>query len=142
MFINLAAAQRIFPLVKVLKIWKMGKHCVCVRYRSQGLICNTIVSITVFLNEAKELREKGAQKVEVFQFTHARRDSLFLTSSDSWETTYHTSRAKCSCQDWQTQNEVGNGFGRSVCKHQIAVAYKLGYSSFAEWAKNNFVVNR
>jgi hypothetical protein len=130
MFINKAAAKRLFPLVRIVAVWRMGKHSVCIRYSCKGLTCNTIVSAKLFLQDAKATREAAAKQVNSFPIP----GEGFVTWSEGGKDRYKTNKQKCTCADWEGQQLRGNGFGRPVCKHQIAIANKLGFGSFKEWA--------
>jgi hypothetical protein len=142
MFISIAAATRLFPLVKVLKIWKLSKWQVCIRYSCKGMVCNTIVKASRFLEDAKDRRTEASKTVTVTGWggklsTSGRvlkPSEFYITQTGKDGERYNTYKTSCTCKDWQRQKSLGNGFGRPVCKHQIAVATSLGFLSYKDWA--------
>ena len=144
MFVSKAAATRILKadpsITKLGTIWEVRelKNAVLVLYAHNRKRCSTFISYKKFQQDFIQLRQNGAKQPNTVT-TLNRVSGSFLVQFESSDRAYcttinHTGYA-CSCDDFQGQIERGNGFTKAVCKHVLAVTYKLGYQSLSEYLK-------
>lgn len=145
MYVSKAAAARILKQDPQLTT-KLGtihnvkelKTVVQVTYSHNRKRCSTFISYKKFQQDFISLRQNGAKQACTIQ-TINRVTGSFLVQFESSDSahcvTVNQAGYGCSCEDFQNQTANGNGFTRAICKHPLAVAYKMGYGSLNEYIK-------
>lgn len=145
MFINLSSAQRILKdkAQRVIKLWHINFYQVCIRFVDfNGLTRNTIVKRDLFRLDAQQVREAGSETLIVEPWgvgTYKDHYSVHGERGRSYTVKTLPTFYSCACKDFSEQSRKGNGFGRPVCKHLIAIARYQGFGSFKEMIENQKV---